>query len=399
MSEIDIRQNPDEDFIERIRLKYEVERTVDLALTRKMRLRGGSKYMPVDAAKFEQQLLEFLQKRIAGDFEVRGLAPLGGGASKEQFVFDLDWVEDGVAKIGERMIVRRSPSEASVETYGLREFQVVDALRGVVPVPRAYWLDQDGEELERPAQVYSFVKGIQKPTAGSGNTSGIGTYFPRHLRDGLGNDFVDHLALVHAFDFSKADLSAFDAPEIGTSDGVKRTINWWARVWEEDRLEDVPLMALAEQWLRANAPVLDHVSIIHGDYRSGNFLFDEEQVTITAILDWELAYLGDRHADIAWSTFDAFSTLDEDNNLLVSGLMAKDKFLRRYGEKSGLSVDPKRLAYFQILELWKGVVLTGASSARVAHGLKTHQNILLGWVASLAYPMAESLRQLLEKEI
>ena len=398
MTSFDVRQNPDDDFIERIRSKYPVERTVDKALTRKMKLRSGPGYAAVDMDRVHRLLLDFLSRRIEGSFNLSDLHPLSGGASKEQFVFNLDWIDKGIVKTGERMIVRRSPCEASVETDGLREFQIVKAMEGVVPAPKSYWIDESGEELDRPSRVYSFVSGVQKPADGVGNTSGIGTHFPPQLRNDIGNDFVEHLAAIHRFDPAGSDLSAFDVPMVGTTDGVIRTINWWARVWEEDRLEDVPLMAVAEQWLRTNAPTLDHVSVIHGDYRSGNFLFDERQKKITAILDWELAYLGDRHADLAWAMFDAFSTVDENGGTLISGLMPREVFLEKYQEKSGLAVDPRRLAYFQILELWKGIVLTGASSARVAYGLKTHQNILLGWVASLAYPMTESLRLLLGKE-
>ena len=89
-------------------------------------------------------------------------------------------------------------------------------------------------------------------------------------------------------------MTNFDAAQSGSNDAVIRQVNWWRRVWEEDRKEDDPLMEVTYNWLIRNAPKLDHVSIVHGDCRGGNFLFTEHDAKITAWLDWELAYLGDR---------------------------------------------------------------------------------------------------------
>src|SRR3546814_10914976 len=83
-------------------------------------------------------------------------------------------------------------------------------------------------------------------------------------------------------------LPHFDGAEVGSNRSVIRLVNWWRRVWEEDREEDDPLVELAYQWLIKNAPPLDHVSIVHGDCRGGNFLFDEQTAQITGWLDWEL---------------------------------------------------------------------------------------------------------------
>jgi hypothetical protein len=57
---------------------------------------------------------------------------------------------------------------------------------------------------------------------------------------------------------------------------VLQGINLWHRSWEEGRVESIPLVTLAAQWLRDNAPPADHVSMLHGDYRGGNFLFSPE---------------------------------------------------------------------------------------------------------------------------
>ena len=118
-------------------------------------------------------------------------------------------------------------------------------------------------------------------------------------------------------------------PGPGTQ-AVEWQLNRWERVWEEDSNEDVPLMRLAMSWLRRNNPETDHISVVHGDYRVGNFLFTESDRKITAWLDWELSYLGDHHEDLAWTTKDIFGHADEEGkHFLVGGFIPKEEFWRR----------------------------------------------------------------------
>jgi len=59
-------------------------------------------------------------------------------------------------------------------------------------------------------------------------------------------------------------------------------------------------MTLAEQWMRDRLPETDDLVLLHGDYRVGNFLFDAESGQFNAVLDWELAHIGDFHEDLGW---------------------------------------------------------------------------------------------------
>src|SRR6202011_306374 len=134
----------------------------------------------------------------------------------------------------------------------------------------------------------------------------------------------------------EANLSAFDVPKLGMQN-AEWAVNWWDRVWEEDAEEEVPLVALASAWLHRHAPAVEQLSIVHGDFRTGNYLFDEQDRRITSWLDWELARIGDRHQDLAWSTSRAFGTLAEDGRtFLVSGLMPESEFVEAYEQASSL---------------------------------------------------------------
>jgi aminoglycoside phosphotransferase (APT) family kinase protein len=147
------------------------------------------------------------------------------------------------------------------------------------------------------------------------------------------------MAKVHTFDWANADISGFDKPPLGTR-ALELQLNRWERVWEEDSNEDVPLMRLAMAWLRKNMPPIDHLSLVHGDYRVGNFLFTEEDTQISAWLDWELAYIGDRHEDLAWATKEIFGHNAEDGKtFLVGGFTPREEFFAAYEKASGLKVN------------------------------------------------------------
>jgi aminoglycoside phosphotransferase (APT) family kinase protein len=245
--------------------------------------------------------------------------------------------------------------------------------------------------------VCGFVKGVQKPSSGSSKVTGIGISFDSDYRAAIGPQFIDCLARIHNFDGSRGDLSAFDIPRVGTTEDIDWQLNWGARIWQEDMLEAVPLMSVAEEWLRANRKPLDHVSLVHADYRTGNYLFEEDTKKITAVLDWELGYFGDRHFDLAWVIMPVFTTPDENGKPLYSSLFQRDQFLRDYEKASGLKVDEERLTYYNILAYWKSVVMCLASGPRAAGGLKTHQDIVLSWFAGISYPLLESLRRALSE--
>lgn len=133
--------------------------------------------------------------------------------------------------------------------------------------------------------------------------TGVGTHCGPLLRPVLGQQFVQALAAIHTVPAARlSELTLFERAVVGSNASIVRQIHWWRRVWEEDRPEDLPLVNVAARWLIEHAPPRDHVSVVHGDFRAGNFLFAENSQRITAWLDWELAVLGDRHQDLTWAS-------------------------------------------------------------------------------------------------
>ena len=395
----DPRDAPSEQFIREMRERYPVEPEIDRLLTRRMQRRGGPPYRPVTLPEMVDCVERMLGEQIDGPFQISDARWLAGGASKIQMRFTLDWRDP---ELGQRaatdLVVRMEPTESLNASSRRREFEVVRAMAGTVPVPQAHWVDADAEWFPEPALIYAFAHGVTKPSGSqSGAVTGIGTNFGPQLRGRLAGQFARHLGQIHAFDHGSAALHAFARPALGTTQTAQWQLHRARRVWEEDRGEEMALMDVAAGWLARNLPVLDRSSVLHGDYRSGNFLFDESTGQITSWLDWERAYIGDRHSDLAWASSRALGHLAQDGEtFLVCGLMPLEEFFAVYEQTSGLPVDPDRLRFYGILNRYQQVETVLGTSYRVARLGKSHQGIVLTRLEGAAYVLAEELRADLE---
>jgi len=356
-------------------------------------LRQQPPYKISTLADVEESLKTFLAGASLDQPKIEGLKRMGGGASKEQFVFDL--VEGN--KPPQRCVLRMDPLESAVVTSREREAAILDIMQGVVPVPKPLWSDNDGRQLGRPALITDFIGGVTKPSKSTSNISGFGTAFDKATRDALGVPFIKHLAAMHSVDWRSKNLSCFQAPTADPQQAARWQLNWWTTAWQNDATEGYPLMGLAERWMRDNLPAANSEDLVfvHSDYRTGNYLYDEASCEITAILDWELIHIGDFHEDLAWAAIKSWSTV-ENNVLLASSLMTVDELCQRYSSATGRTVDMKTLYFYQVLGLYKCVSICLATSVNAARHAHNHQDILLSWLAAAGYAFLADLCALLE---
>lgn len=393
------RDAPDAAFDALMRRWYPTEREMEAILGRKLERRARPAPAAVTLAELCGWLRGFLRPRIDGEFEIGEPCWFSGGASKIQMGFSLVARLQGDAMpVRRRLVVRMEPAESLNSTSRAREFELLRACEPHLPVPHAYWVDDRAEHFPEPALIYAFAEGVTKPSrTASGALSGIGTQFSPELRDALGPQFVACLARLHTIGTEGPGFASFDLPARGTTQTAEWQLARARRVWDEDRRGDVALVEAAADWLDEHLPVLDRVSIVHGDYRSGNFLFDEASGRITAVLDWERGYLGDRHRDLAWATSRVFGCLAEDGaTLLASGLVPVDRFLAEYEAASGLSVDPASLRWYTLFNAYQVAVAAIGTSQRVVRLGKSHQDILLASTEAVGWGALEILRRELE---
>lgn len=397
-----IQDAPPPSFVEQMRQKYPTERETDALLVRKLERRRNdpAPYRPSTLAEMASALEKFFESTLEGPYEIGPPRWLAGGASKLQVAFELAWQRAGTSR-HDHMVVRMDPAESHNATSREREAELLRAFAGVLPVPEVFFVDVQGEFFPEPALIYAFAEGISKPRATrSGAVSGLGTQFGPELRAALAPQFVEHLATIHSHDVSAGTFATMEPPGVGTTEAALWQLNRARRVWEEDRAEDSPLMEVATNWLERNLPVLDHVSVVHGDYRSGNFLFDEQTSRITAWLDWERGHVGDRHRDLAWTTQPMFGYPKEDGDgYYVCGLLTAEEFYERYQQPSGLTVDPERLRWYTILNAYQVLVTTLGSVYRVVRLGKNHQEALMVVLKAEAAISADRLRRMLTEVV
>ncbi|MEZ5689268.1 MAG: phosphotransferase family protein [Caenibius sp.] len=390
------KNKPSAEWIAEVQRRFPCEPEVDRILTAKLKRRGGPGYSPVPLDKLVEGTRALIAANIGDDFEITDASWLSGGASKLQMFFNLTWDGSAEGHTKTPMVLRMEPAESISETSRLSEFAAIKALEGHIPVPPTYWVDGDGSFLPYPAIIYGFAQGVAKPTESTSNVTGVGTTMPEKIRSALGSQFVEHCALLHTFDIENADLGPIDRPASG-DEAVLWQLDHWERVWEEDSGEDVPLMRLAMAWMRKNRPPCDHLSLIHGDFRTGNFLFTEYDNHITAWLDWEFAHIGDRHEDVSWSMNPVFGQYaDDGKTLLIGGLMPREEFLAEYERISGLPIDQNRLDFYAIFNNYKAIAIVLATGTCIARNGKTHQDVLTAWLAGISYLLLDDLRVQLE---
>lgn len=399
---LDVRDRPDDAFIKEMSVRFPIERESDELLVRKLERRRDvtETYTPATLDELARAARDMFRSRVEGPVEVRDPRWLAGGASKLQILFDLVLGEGPLATV-EQVVVRMDPEESHNATSRIREAEFLTALEGVVPVPHVYFVDEEGEWFPQPALVYAFADGVAKATStNSGSVSGLGTGFPAHLREPLATQFVEQLGRIHGFDVDQASFTSMEKPELDSTQAALWQLNRARRVWEEDGSVQTPLMTVAVNWLERNMPTTDKVSIVHGDFRSGNFLFDEDSAQITALLDWERGHLGDRHRDLAWTTQAMFAhPTDDGSGLLVCGLMPEDEFYERYTTASGLTVDRTKMQWYAVLNAYQVLVTTLGSCYRVVRLEKNHQPALLSVLKAEAALCADRLRLLMMEVI
>ncbi len=384
--------------IEQLRRRFPTEPEIDRFLTRKMKLRDGPGYAGHSLDELIAATTALIRSEHGEQVEISAARWLTGGASKLQVAFTLDWQPPNV-KQRERtpMVLRMQPAESLVETSRRREFEIIRAMQGVVPVPPVYWVDAEPAHLPYPAIVYGFVPGVTKPRNAASQATGMGTWMAPEWRAALGPQFVQTLAGIHRRSLSDAGLTVFEVPAPGTA-SVERALNHWQRVWEEDHDEDIPLLRLAAAWLREHMPACARPVIVHGDYRVGNFLFTEHDRRISAVLDWEMARIGDHHFDLAWAANPAYGHRAEDGvTALVGGFMPEAEFYASYEQHAGLAVDPRTLHYYKIFSAWMQGVIALGTAWRVADGGKTHQDALVAWIIGIGPKLLAELCDLLEQ--
>jgi aminoglycoside phosphotransferase (APT) family kinase protein len=289
-----------------------------------------------------QQLESFIRARLGPTATVEGFSRVATGKSRQNWLFDAVW-HDGESLQREPLIVRRNPLGGLLDTDRADEFAMLRALEAAaIPTPQVRWLDAHGEELGRPCLVMVRITGSCDYYALNGPA-------PLQDRVDLAKRLCSLLADVHAVDWQAIGLG-----DHFTDPGPKPSLvalDEWEAVLRRDQLEPYPELALGAKWLRAKAPRSPRNVLVHADFKVGNVLLDDAG-EIVALLDWELAHLGDPHEDLGWVTQPLRAKEHR-----IPGSWEPADLLAHYEQASGRTVDTVAVMWWNVFSAFKTAVM------------------------------------------
>ncbi len=294
-----------------------------------------------------ERIAGYIATRLDGAsaVEIDQLSRITGGASRETYRMRLRYRDAGGGEVERRIILRRDPPASLIDTARDIEFAAYRAFYGsAVPVPEMLWLENGHGPLDFPFFVAEELTGYE-----SSPTALLGPPYVEHAQK-LGERKWTILGEI-----SKADPVAlgldqvmeFPAPDACWT----RELDYWEAEIDKDQIEPQPIIRAAIRWLRANPPPpAQKISVIHGDYRTGNFLYDK-QGDIHGILDWEMAHLGDPLEDLGWGLNRIWCWGGDDRR---GGLLPREDAIAIWERTSGLRADPAALHWWELFNCVKG---------------------------------------------
>ena len=276
----------------------------------------------------EKRLARWLdeQRLGAGALTIRQFS---GGQSNPTYLLTSD---------GGRYVLRRKPPGTLLPSAHAvdREFRILKALAdSAVPVPRALCYCDDDSVAGTPFYLMEYVEGrIFWNPALPGLTP------PE--RAAIYEEMNRVIAAIHAIDPDAAGLADFGRRE----NYVARQIERWSKQYRASELERIDSMEHLIDWLPRHVPPDEPARITHGDFRIDNLIFDRHELRIRAVIDWELATLGNPLSDFAYhcmpyrmpeSVRKGLAGLD----LAQLGIPSEQQYLEKYLERTGRNAPPE----------------------------------------------------------
>lgn len=313
---------------------------------------------------------EELPQQELFDYLTKHLPDLDGPLAIEQFPSGFSNLTYLLRAADRELVLRRPPIGAKIKTahdMG-REYRILAHLHPVYPkVPRPLLFCEDETVLGAPFYIMERVKGIilrAHPPRGLDLS-------PETLRR-LSEVFVDNLAEIHGLDYEAAGLA-----ELGSPHGyVQRQITGWTKRYYNARTDDVPEIEKLATWLHEHLPPDSaRSSLIHNDYKYDNLVLSPGDLThVVAVLDWEMATIGDPLLDLGTTLGYWVEPTDPEEwqqygfvLTKLPGNFTRSQLLEYYAQRTGREIpDP---VFYYAYGLLKIAVIVQQIYARYKKGL------------------------------
>ena len=286
---------------------------------------------------FENRVRSFLRRTVDGFRELVGVERLSGGASQETYRLELE-TSAGPSRLAFRRApgATRQPGQVGVDT----EAQLICAARAAgVPEPQVVAVLEPNDGLGE-GFVMEWLEG---------ETLGKRINTAEDLADArktLAFDAGATLARIHAIDVEAAGLTA-QLTALDTETLIRQTWNTYLGFDTP-----IPMIDYTAVWLLAHQPPPAKPALVHADFRNGNLMVGPRG--LVAVLDWELAHIGDPRRDLGWLCTGSWRFGRPD--LPVGGFGTRDQLFAGYESVSGRPVDPGHVHFWEVFgSFWWGV--------------------------------------------
>ena len=292
-------------------------------------------------------------RTITRSSKVEGVSRLSGGASRETWRFVAD---------GRPLILQRQRS-GDVRDMGVEARVLRAAFAAGVRVPELLHSGSMGDADNPLGASYMILEHVEGETIAR-----------KILRDDtfasarkvLVGDLARSLAALHTIEPDAiGGLPSTDQVQQyrETLDGLNTTLG-----------QAHPAFELAFRWLESNRPTESRRALVHGDFRLGNVMVDQNG--LRAVLDWELAHIGDPMEDLGWLCVRAWRFGSKHP---VAGVGAYDELIRAYQEASGLTADREEIRWWEVLGTLKwGIMCMIQASSHLTGVARSHELAAIG---------------------
>jgi aminoglycoside phosphotransferase (APT) family kinase protein len=266
----------------------------------------------------------------------------------------------GNANVTERLvhregaiILRRPPDAAISESAASgirREFAMLSALAGHAPVPKPIGFCDDTAIIGQAFALVECVDGVAitqtLPAAYAESSQSL---------QRMGEQLIDGLASVHKVDWEAVGIRR---PRNDPQTYLATQIQRWHDRRQEVGVRALPAVAPLAAWLVKHMPAQQPVAVLHGDFHLDNTLFDTAQPQLAAIIDWELATVGNPLSDVGLClAFWGPRAVEPPGFAFVQGVtrpdpgISREQLAARWSEQTG--IDSSALDYYRVFALWR----------------------------------------------
>ena len=339
---------------------------------------SGTKEVAENLKFDEKRLQEWFGDNVPSAGKIEKIAQFKGGQSNPTYK---------ITSEGQEFVLRRKPPGILLPSAHAvdREYKVITALQNTeVPVPKTYGLCEDEDVIGTSFFVMDFLDGS--------------IYWDLLLADKSPKERTEIyasknkvIAELHKVNYDNVGLSNYGKP----GNYIARQVSRWTKQYLASETENIPAMNNLIDWLPLNIPDEDETSIVHGDYRLDNMVFNASN-NVMGVLDWELSTLGHPIADfnyhcISWRNI---PQLADQKFCSENGIPTEEEYINMYSKHTGKKLD-EHCEFYTIFNIFKLAGILQGIMGRVRDGTAAskHAEERGNQVA----PLAEAAWDLVEK--